>query len=424
MAQLLRQFEKEDKLAEDLKTYVKELQNQEDHLGYRFLRKTDLTRGSEAIIIQFPGMIDIAKDNREYACQSDSIEGWIKDTDFPEMIVTISSTHSKILRRHVPVVMSVTFGRTRQHYARHFALLFDSIGHPTLEDFNSEFPGNISDFSDQLRKGFEIALREKYKVPETDPPIDVVGLHQFCHVHFKSSASRVAKSFFLVPKAKNKMFWAYINRLLSKATIVLHYHETIASIKRNFPDLDDWISWYDNEKRRKHIFPAMGGSTCRGHGENDNGQEGTGGWIKRSFKGKPYLVPCLNHIFLEGLRVENDLLEERAGNRSRHGTKTNPKEREEKNKKRRKARKEKMKQGYTNDGRPPDTEKQLVHDKAKKKGRKKIGRPRGAKGNAPSATNAIDEYHAIPWQYTYEGDTVLNTCPLDSFQQLLAIMRR
>ena len=60
------------------------------------------------IIIQFPCMIEICKDNLDVAFQTDTIEGWIVDEDYPTAMVTTTSTYSKLLGRHVPVLMSVS----------------------------------------------------------------------------------------------------------------------------------------------------------------------------------------------------------------------------------------------------------------------------------------------------------------------------
>ena len=54
-------------------------------------------------------MNDIAKANLHYAFQTDTMEGWIYKQNNHSWNVTVTSTHSVILGRHVPVLMrSVT----------------------------------------------------------------------------------------------------------------------------------------------------------------------------------------------------------------------------------------------------------------------------------------------------------------------------
>ena len=61
-------------------------------------------------------MNDIAKENRLYAFQTDTIEGWMYQQNNHSWNVTVTSTHSVILERHVPVFMSVTKNRAANDY--------------------------------------------------------------------------------------------------------------------------------------------------------------------------------------------------------------------------------------------------------------------------------------------------------------------
>ena len=77
----------------------------QNELDFEFIK--DMTPPA-LIIIQFPCMIEICKDNLDVAFQTDTIEGWIVDEDYPTAMVTTTSTYSKLLGRHVPVLMSVS----------------------------------------------------------------------------------------------------------------------------------------------------------------------------------------------------------------------------------------------------------------------------------------------------------------------------
>ena len=122
----------------------------------KFLRKACLIDGH--IILQFPAMKQITRDNTKYAFQTDSIEGWIKEDDHPAMCLTMTSTHSELLVHHVTVVMSITFNREGEDYNAHFDTLIGRIGYFDFEDFSENFPGNISDFSANEKLGFVLSV--------------------------------------------------------------------------------------------------------------------------------------------------------------------------------------------------------------------------------------------------------------------------
>ena len=72
-------------------------------MGAEFWKRADLKEG--IFIIQFPGMINISKANTLYAFQTDTNENFIHELKH-KWNVTVTSTHSEILGRHVPVLIS------------------------------------------------------------------------------------------------------------------------------------------------------------------------------------------------------------------------------------------------------------------------------------------------------------------------------
>ena len=116
----------------------------EETMGAQFWKRADLKDG--IFIIQFPGMIKIAKSNTLYAFQTDTIENFVHELNH-KWNVTVTSTHSEILGRHVPVLISVTKQRRGIEYMHHFLELFECLGCKTFDEFKIKFPGNISGLS-------------------------------------------------------------------------------------------------------------------------------------------------------------------------------------------------------------------------------------------------------------------------------------
>ena len=141
------------------------IQKWKKDIGYEFIQETNLKRQEgAAIIFQFPNMKLITKRNELYAFQRDSIEGWVEDKEHGKLIVTVTSIYSRITERHVAVLLSLTFGRTAEHYKAHFLVLIKNLEHDNFEVFKEFFPGNICDFSDAEKKGFQLALVHLYDV--------------------------------------------------------------------------------------------------------------------------------------------------------------------------------------------------------------------------------------------------------------------
>jgi hypothetical protein len=127
-------------------------------MGMDFILVCDLIQG--VIVIQFPAMKMIVQNNKFYAFQTDTIEGWISQasTDTFKWNAHVTSVHCDTISRHVPVLVSLTRSRTTNDYKIHFDHLFKSMGCQTFEQFLERFPGNISDFSASEQAGFKASL--------------------------------------------------------------------------------------------------------------------------------------------------------------------------------------------------------------------------------------------------------------------------
>ena len=107
-----------------------------------------------------------------YAFQTDTIEGWISDGDYPSMCVTITSTHSDLLGRHVPVLMSVTFGRTAKHYKAHFAVLLRGLQYNSFYDSKSGEEADMTELS-TVENEKEMSVKNNSSDEEPCPANDV-----------------------------------------------------------------------------------------------------------------------------------------------------------------------------------------------------------------------------------------------------------
>ena len=122
---------------------LKDIVTWEEEVGEKFLTKKCLDSHNACISIQFPYMKLIAKNNRKYANQTDTLEKWINDPKHPNMSVTVTSTYCELLGKQVPVYMSITYGRTAMHYQSHFEGFIKSLEFESFEEFLDGFTGNI-----------------------------------------------------------------------------------------------------------------------------------------------------------------------------------------------------------------------------------------------------------------------------------------
>ena len=184
---------------------------------------------------------------------------------------------------------------------------------------------------------------------------------------------------------------------------------TMQMIGTEFPNTKNWLKWHVDNGRGPLIFPSLSKEFISGFGRDTNGQEGTGGWIKRSCATKhPNLVQGLEHLAIIGRVIENDLANEYAGFPTRYGAYTNPIERREVAKLKRK----KKHSINDNDGRPPDT-------------------TRHAPNKTEYGVNGLDLRQCIPWSFNTLTPTkphvplhVTNTCAMDTILMCLYLMRK
>lgn len=135
------------------------------------------------------------------------------------------------------------FGKSKEHYAAHFRVLLEGIAYESLQHFDEEFPGQICDFSQAEKKGWELAIRSVFHIAD-DEEISLETSYKCCRVHFQRSVTRVKSSHTLVPREKVDVFDVHIQTLMSHETTEEEFHTTVDAIRKQFPLLKNWINWY------------------------------------------------------------------------------------------------------------------------------------------------------------------------------------
>jgi len=146
--------------------------------------------------------------------QSDTVEGVIHDLEYGGGTVDlhITSALDPYLKRWVPVLISIIFGRAAPVYFSHWVSLFDSYEKvETWEDFANIFPGITMDWSVAMEQSFFDALLEHAHSHLGNMDIERSDLHAFtrkCQVHFKRIVTRILKNAKLVPPRQRDGFQA------------------------------------------------------------------------------------------------------------------------------------------------------------------------------------------------------------------------
>jgi len=122
----------------------------ESELGNKFIQSSSIAGGDGHISIQMAFFLQEYIPTLKEGMQSDSVHGWVVDPHFNDVNITFTSTHCSVIERTVPVLISVMYGKSADHYEAHFLALLQSLPYMTWDDFQDQFPGMTCDFSDAL----------------------------------------------------------------------------------------------------------------------------------------------------------------------------------------------------------------------------------------------------------------------------------
>ncbi len=107
------------------------------------------------------------------------------------------STFSNQLNCYVAVLVGILFGTTVNHYERYFLSLLGCDKYSNFDDFKNDWPGNVCNFSDAERVGFNKAVQNHFLL--SDHELRVEDFYYTCEVHFRNSLGCVAWNLRVVP---------------------------------------------------------------------------------------------------------------------------------------------------------------------------------------------------------------------------------
>ena len=144
----------------DAVAYFTDLSNSLGPMGDILKSNSVHPRNAHLTMIDHEASQLIASNN--FPFQTDYVHDFIDDSSYSchtqkddEINVTFTSTFDGLLQRAVPVVISIMFGKTSEHYKAHFMAFFKCQNiYKTYKQFLDEFSGNTCDFSDAERSGF------------------------------------------------------------------------------------------------------------------------------------------------------------------------------------------------------------------------------------------------------------------------------
>ncbi|KAF9322071.1 hypothetical protein BG006_002482, partial [Podila minutissima] len=161
-----------------------EIAAMEADLGFNFIRSSSFQAGDGHISVQSDYLRQWCLDH-DCSLQSDSIHGIIKDDHFKDINITFTSAVCPFLKQPMPLMMTIMFGCTKEHYYRHFLVVVESLAFPPWDDFKAGFLGMTGDFSDAERLGFVMAIMNFYNISNDDVVVEEV--YRFCEVHYDRS---------------------------------------------------------------------------------------------------------------------------------------------------------------------------------------------------------------------------------------------
>ena len=103
-----------------------------------FILEVNLTSATDAIITLQSSYVREVFLEPSSGLQSDTLEGVIHDPQYSGNVdIHFTSSYDCCLQKWVPVLISLIFGRTKNHYASHWKSLFNSYGEEVNESWNA-----------------------------------------------------------------------------------------------------------------------------------------------------------------------------------------------------------------------------------------------------------------------------------------------
>ncbi|PPQ76027.1 hypothetical protein CVT24_006700 [Panaeolus cyanescens] len=215
---------------------------------------------------------------------NDAAHGWWREAN---SLLMVTSTYCLELHCWVPCLLSYTNGASTEHFTQHFLGVFQSIAHEIekrkrqVADYH--FAG-VMDFSQAEHAGFISAFvlfwtaRSEDTRTRQELQIAAERLLKGCREHFRAQVSRVARITGVVPLSEKDGFVKRAMALLDAPTSAL-FLDHASNLVKDFPKIKSWIDWW---MRPSKSLPA-----------STNAEE--------SMHWKLYSACGRNHAFLEGM---------------------------------------------------------------------------------------------------------------------------
>ncbi|KAG2133699.1 hypothetical protein DEU56DRAFT_888775 [Suillus clintonianus] len=321
--------------------------------------------------------------------EAEAVNGIVSDAAHgfwhsPKDLLIISSTYSPLLACWVPGLMTYANGGSAEHYRLHFLILFNSMADECEKyghEVNDELFGNVVDFSEAERVGFTQAFITFWTNREDSRSLaeleDAAGaLLKGCQQHYRSQVTRVKKISGVIDPSKADNFQSRALALLSVSDMDT-FKQKVTSLLRDYPKLKPWLEWWLRDSHAQMLFPPfqkMKTGLFQAMPNSTNAEE--------AMHAKLYATVGKRYHLMEGLlclQVFMESFQLRAAGRSvgapiRYGTaktwqnnlqihgRTHPE----------RAPLSQRSKSRKNDGRPPDTSRQLLRTRSKSRGKQQV----------------------------------------------------
>jgi hypothetical protein len=360
-----------------------------------------------------------------------TIGGVLTDTTFTfftKGYLTSSSVYCAMTHRWVPILYTYSQRLDSQIYKAHFsALIKIALESPGATNWRNLLL-QVVDFSAAQREGFCAAYISHGL--QGDPLSCLRG----CNEHFRQSVTRIKRNHRVIPTYDGVEFQCLAVDLLEDGTSEVQFEDNINKIISTWPLTKNWLNYWLQGSVRCLIFPAfmsMDIQTREGIPASTNAQEALHRLYYRLFGRNHDVVPGLARLLLLSRTLKEDFDDESQGIPTNYGQ-------PERWKKifqeigRTKRSRSGTKKPTKNDGRPPDTTKELLLDEKVKLGRPKgsTNINRGTLSTYPSYTHQNNSCYltslleCVYQSIQYAGMHVLGDNSLGGFTEILRHFNR
>ena len=427
----------------------------EEVLGSCFIRSSSIRSTDGHISVQ-TNFIQQHCQDLVSSMQTDSVHGIISDDHYADINIAFTSAYCPVLKRTLPLIMSILFGRSSLHYKQHFLALLKSLPFEDWADFDQNFPGMTCDFADAERIGFQQAVIEHFGISEDEFILE--RHYGFCSIHFERSVVRVRRNGAVIPHTKEMDFYDAAMALTNTSLSALEFEQAAEQLRQTYPKCKRWLDFYLQEDRSRVAFPALSGVQRKESISKDtNAQESLGGDFKAFVNRTTPTCSIIQGVsamtrYQESFFADFDFASQGGMLRYADKRKTNPTPRNRSSRASAGHRRHVagikllaehnrflpenpvINTKYSNDGRAPDTTSLLLarntRSAAKNPGTRGPGRPKNSRNQIPTIKALGDinwKTFGIPWrgqrpkrgQFTFE-----NSCPLDTTLMAWFILSR